>query len=140
MNYSNISNRHIIWKFAIPQMIGLIFNSIYFIIDGIFIGRRLGPDALAAPIETIVEETIEETPTKVKASKKKTSTTKKDDVAVEKKEETTLDVAGDVAKTTKTKSTKTKKVTDTKTVVKEVKEEASETVIPSETEGGNDNE
>ncbi len=96
--------------------------------------------AVEAPIETIVEETIEETPTKVKASKKKTSTTKKDDVAVEKTEETTLDVAGDVAKTTKTKSTKTKKVTDTKTVVKEVKEEASETVIPSETEGGNDNE
>lgn len=48
MNYSKISNRHIIWRFAIPQMIGLIFNSIYFIIDGIFIGRRLGPDALAA--------------------------------------------------------------------------------------------
>lgn len=96
--------------------------------------------AVEAPIETIVEETIEETPTKVKASKKKTSTTKKDDVDVEKVEETTLDVASDVAKTTKTKSTKTKKVTDTKTVVKEVKEEASETVIPSETEGGNDNE
>ncbi|WP_159634419.1 diadenylate cyclase CdaA [Erysipelothrix anatis] len=96
--------------------------------------------AVEAPIETIVEETIEETPTKVKASKKKTSTTKKDDVDVEKVEETTLDVTGDVAKTTKTKSTKTKKVTDTKTVVKEVKEEASETVIPSETEGGNDNE
>lgn len=48
MNYSKMSNRDIIIKFAIPQMIGLVFNSIYFIIDGIFIGQKLGSDALAA--------------------------------------------------------------------------------------------
>ena len=32
-------------KYAIPQMIGLLFNSIYLIVDGIFIGNRLGRDA-----------------------------------------------------------------------------------------------
>lgn len=35
-------------KYAIPQMIGLLFNSIYLIVDGIFIGHRLGTDAMAA--------------------------------------------------------------------------------------------
>ena len=35
-------------KYAIPQMIGLLFNSIYVIVDGVFIGMRLGSSALAA--------------------------------------------------------------------------------------------
>ena len=35
-------------KYAIPQMIGLLFNSVYIIVDGIFIGNRLGTDAMAA--------------------------------------------------------------------------------------------
>lgn len=35
-------------KYAIPQMIGMLFNSIYLIVDGIFIGNRLGRDAMAA--------------------------------------------------------------------------------------------
>lgn len=35
-------------KFAVPQMIGLLFNSVYMIVDGIFIGNRLGRDAMAA--------------------------------------------------------------------------------------------
>ena len=35
-------------KYAIPQMIGLLFNSIYLIVDGVFIGNRLGRDAMAA--------------------------------------------------------------------------------------------
>ena len=35
-------------RYAIPQMIGLLFNSIYLIVDGIFIGNRLGRDAMAA--------------------------------------------------------------------------------------------
>lgn len=35
-------------KYAIPQMIGLLFNSVYLIVDGIFIGNRLGRDAMAA--------------------------------------------------------------------------------------------
>ncbi|CAM2754748.1 MATE family efflux transporter [Erysipelothrix tonsillarum] len=48
MEYLELSNKKIITRYAIPQMIGLIFNSIYFIIDGIFIGKKLGPDSLAA--------------------------------------------------------------------------------------------
>lgn len=35
-------------KYALPQMIGLLFNSVYIIVDGIFIGNRLGRDAMAA--------------------------------------------------------------------------------------------
>ena len=38
----------ILVRYVIPQMIGLVFNSVYFIVDGIFIGRRLGNLALAA--------------------------------------------------------------------------------------------
>ena len=35
-------------KYALPQMIGLLFNSVYMIVDGVFIGNRLGRDAMAA--------------------------------------------------------------------------------------------
>ena len=35
-------------KYALPQMIGLLFNSIYMIVDGVFIGNGLGRDAMAA--------------------------------------------------------------------------------------------
>lgn len=35
-------------KYAVPQMIGLLFNSVYMIVDGVFIGHRLGRDAMAA--------------------------------------------------------------------------------------------
>ena len=35
-------------KYAVPQMIGLLFNSVYMIVDGAFIGNRLGRDAMAA--------------------------------------------------------------------------------------------
>ncbi len=35
-------------KYAVPQMIGLLFNSVYVIVDGIFIGNLLGRDAMAA--------------------------------------------------------------------------------------------
>lgn len=34
-------------KYAIPQIIGLLFNSVYVIVDGVFIGKRLGSAALA---------------------------------------------------------------------------------------------
>ena len=34
--------------YALPQMLGLLFNSVYFIVDGVFIGNRLGTDAMAA--------------------------------------------------------------------------------------------
>lgn len=36
------------FRYAVPQMVGLLFNSIYTIVDGIFIGNRLGRDAMAA--------------------------------------------------------------------------------------------
>lgn len=35
-------------KYAIPQMIGLVFNSAYMIVDGVFIGNVLGRDSMAA--------------------------------------------------------------------------------------------
>ncbi|MCI8303477.1 MAG: MATE family efflux transporter [Lawsonibacter sp.] len=36
------------FRFAVPQMIGLLFNSAYTIVDGVFIGNRLGREAMAA--------------------------------------------------------------------------------------------
>lgn len=35
-------------RFAVPQMLGLLFNSVYTIVDGVFIGNRLGREAMAA--------------------------------------------------------------------------------------------
>lgn len=35
-------------RYALPQMIGLLLNSAYLIVNGIFIGNRLGRDAMAA--------------------------------------------------------------------------------------------
>ncbi len=35
-------------RYAIPQMIGLLFNSVYMIVDGVFIGHRLGTAPMAA--------------------------------------------------------------------------------------------
>ena len=35
-------------KYAVPQMIGLLCNSVYLIVDGVFIGNCLGRDAMAA--------------------------------------------------------------------------------------------
>lgn len=40
--------RALFCRFAVPQMIGLLFNSAYTIVDGIFIGHRLGREAMAA--------------------------------------------------------------------------------------------
>ena len=40
--------RELFARFAIPQMIGLLFNSVYTIVDGVFIGNRLGREAMAA--------------------------------------------------------------------------------------------
>ena len=48
MDTLKLSDWTIIRRYAVPQMIGLLFNSVYFIIDGIFIGRILGEDALAS--------------------------------------------------------------------------------------------
>ena len=33
---------------ALPQMAGLLVNSVYFIVDGVFIGHRLGSRTMAA--------------------------------------------------------------------------------------------
>ncbi len=41
-------NHEIFARFALPQMIGLLFNSVYIIVDGVFIGNVLGRDAMAA--------------------------------------------------------------------------------------------
>lgn len=35
-------------RYALPQMIGLLFNSVYLIVDGVFIGHCLGTDSMAA--------------------------------------------------------------------------------------------
>lgn len=40
--------RTLFFRFAVPQMIGLLFNSVYTIVDGVFIGHRLGREAMAA--------------------------------------------------------------------------------------------
>lgn len=40
--------RKIFAHYAVPQMIGLLLNSVYLIVDGVFIGNRLGRDAMAA--------------------------------------------------------------------------------------------
>ena len=41
-------SRTLFARYAIPQMIGLLFNSVYMIVDGIFIGHRLGTASMAA--------------------------------------------------------------------------------------------
>ena len=40
--------RTLFFRFAVPQMTGLLFNSVYTIVDGVFIGHRLGREAMAA--------------------------------------------------------------------------------------------
>lgn len=42
------NSKSLFCRYAIPQMIGLLFNSVYIIVDGIFIGNRLGTNAMAA--------------------------------------------------------------------------------------------
>ena len=41
-------SRTLFARYAIPQMIGLLFNSVYMIVDGVFIGHRLGTASMAA--------------------------------------------------------------------------------------------
>ena len=48
------SSRTLFVKCAIPQLIGLLFNSVYIIVDGVFIGHRLGTDAMAAAAVLII--------------------------------------------------------------------------------------
>ncbi len=44
----NQSTGRLFVRYALPQMLGLLFNSAYFIVDGVFIGNRLGREAMAA--------------------------------------------------------------------------------------------
>lgn len=44
----NRKNSWLFLHYALPQMIGMLFNSIYVIVDGVFIGHRLGTEAMAA--------------------------------------------------------------------------------------------
>lgn len=48
MDFNKAKNSTIFFKYIIPQMLGLIFNSVYFIVDGIFIGNKLGSNVLAS--------------------------------------------------------------------------------------------
>lgn len=48
MDFTKEKTATILIRYVVPQMIGLVFNSVYFIVDGVFIGRRLGDVALAA--------------------------------------------------------------------------------------------
>ncbi len=48
MKFKHLSNTKILLKYGLPQIIGLVFYSAYFIVDGIFIGQRLGDQSLAA--------------------------------------------------------------------------------------------
>ncbi len=46
-----MSNRGIaslLWSFSLPAIVGMIVNSLYNVIDRIFVGRGIGPDAIAA--------------------------------------------------------------------------------------------
>lgn len=38
----------LLWKFSLPAIIGMLVNSFYNIIDRIFVGRGVGPIAIAA--------------------------------------------------------------------------------------------
>lgn len=44
----NQKNSWLFVHYAVPQMIGMLFNSVYVIVDGVFIGHRLGTEAMAA--------------------------------------------------------------------------------------------
>ena len=45
---NNLTTPQLFSRYALPQMVGLLFNSIYLIVDGVFIGHRLGTDSMAA--------------------------------------------------------------------------------------------
>ncbi|MCF4152300.1 hypothetical protein L2W58_10875 [Dethiosulfovibrio sp. F2B] len=45
---NELGSRRLFFKYAVPQMVGLLFNSIYLIVDGVFIGNRLGRIGMAA--------------------------------------------------------------------------------------------
>lgn len=48
MNYQNMKTSTLFLRYVIPNTLASVCNSIYFIVDGVFIGQRLGPTALAA--------------------------------------------------------------------------------------------
>lgn len=60
MDFAKMKTTVMLRRFVLPQMVAMLVNSVYFIVDGIFIGRRLGTDALAAAgvAVPVVEVTI----------------------------------------------------------------------------------
>lgn len=46
--FGTLSTKKIFFKVAIPSMLSMLFSSIYIIADGIFVGRYIGSNALAA--------------------------------------------------------------------------------------------
>lgn len=48
MDFTKLKTGALLRRYVLPQMVAMVVNSVYFIIDGIYIGRRLGTGALAA--------------------------------------------------------------------------------------------
>lgn len=48
MNFETLSNDRLFFRCAIPSIISMTVSSVYTIVDGVFVGRLLGQDALAA--------------------------------------------------------------------------------------------
>ncbi|MDL2253110.1 hypothetical protein LJC49_03455 [Ruminococcaceae bacterium OttesenSCG-928-I18] len=48
MDYRTLKTRTLFLRYVIPNTFAIVCNSVYFIVDGVFIGHRLGPTALAA--------------------------------------------------------------------------------------------
>ena len=41
----------LLWEYSVPAVVGIVVMSIYNVIDRIFIGHGVGPDAIAGGIE-----------------------------------------------------------------------------------------
>lgn len=48
LDYKNGKIRRLFLKIFLPTLLGMIFNALITIIDGIFVGRGVGPDGIAA--------------------------------------------------------------------------------------------
>ena len=48
LDYANGRVDRLFFKIFFPTLLGMIFNSLITIVDGIFVGRGVGPDGIAA--------------------------------------------------------------------------------------------
>ena len=48
IDFKNTDIRELFRKFLIPTVLGMIFSAVFVITDGIFVGKGIGSDALAA--------------------------------------------------------------------------------------------